>query len=164
MRRRLVTSWGAARATARWAGLPGLRVRGRLPGRVLGLGLGLVLAVGAAVAADRTPKPVIEPATGGATCVEPADQMRRNHMAYLKHQRDDTVRGGVRGAKYSLKACIDCHASRQTASVNLSAGNFCVSCHQYAAVQIDCFQCHTGQSPKLARQAQLAGATPGSAK
>jgi hypothetical protein len=24
-------------------------------------------------------------------------------------------------------------------------GDFCVACHQYAAVKIDCFECHTGK-------------------
>ena len=114
--------------------------------------LALVLAAAGqpAAAADRTPRPVIEPAAGGQ-CVAPADQMRRNHMVYLKHQRDDTVRGGIRGARYSLKGCIDCHASRQTASVNQADTNFCVSCHRYAAVRVDCFDCHTGTSAKLAQ-------------
>mgnify|MGYP001343539417 CR=1 FL=1 len=103
----------------------------------------------------RTPLPVIEPATAGTQCVEPADVMRRNHMRFLEHQRDETVHGGVRGAKYSLKGCIDCHASAKTASVAKAETNFCVSCHSYAAVRIDCFECHTSKSPKLAR-----GSTP----
>jgi hypothetical protein len=99
----------------------------------------------------RAALPVIEPATPGTQCVEPADVMRRNHMRFLTHQRDDTVRGGIRGAKHSLKACIDCHASQATASVAKAQTNFCVSCHSYAAVRIDCFECHTGTSPKLAQ-------------
>jgi predicted CXXCH cytochrome family protein len=111
--------------------------------------LGLALA-GSASAADRTPKPVIEPALAGSQCVEQAAVMRRNHMEFLKHQRDDTVRGGIRGAKHSLKACIDCHASTKTASVAKAETNFCVSCHTYAAVKVDCFECHTAKSSKLA--------------
>jgi hypothetical protein len=104
-----------------------------------------------ALAGDgRTPQPVIEKATG-ASCVEPAPSMRRNHMEYLKHQRDETVRGGVRGARYSLKGCIDCHASRSTASVAAAPDNFCISCHAYAAVKIDCFDCHTARSPAVAK-------------
>jgi predicted CXXCH cytochrome family protein len=95
------------------------------------------------------PKPVIEAARGGQ-CVEPAVDMRRNHMEYLKHQRDDTLRGGVRGAKYSLKACIECHASQQTNSVTAKQTNFCVSCHSYTAVKIDCFECHATQPGKSA--------------
>jgi predicted CXXCH cytochrome family protein len=101
----------------------------------------------------RTPLPVIEPATAGTQCVEPADVMRRNHMRFLEHQRDETVHGGVRGAKHSLKGCIDCHASAKTASVAKAETNFCVSCHSYAAVRIDCFECHTNKSPKLAQGA-----------
>jgi hypothetical protein len=116
-------------------------------------GLFAAIAVGGPAVAEtgRTPKPVVEPAVAGSQCVEPPAVMRRNHMAFLKHQRDDTVRGGIRGAKHSLKACIDCHASQKTASVAKAETNFCVSCHTYAAVKIDCFECHTDKSPKLAQ-------------
>jgi len=110
---------------------------------------GLVLS--ASAGDGRTPLPVMEPATAGTQCVEPAEVMRRNHMRFLQHQRDETVRGGVRGAKYSLKECIDCHASTKTASVARAETNFCVNCHSYAAVRIDCFECHTSKSPKLAQ-------------
>jgi predicted CXXCH cytochrome family protein len=100
----------------------------------------------------RTPLPVVEPATAGTQCVEPADVMRRNHMRFLEHQRDATVHGGVRGAKHSLKACIDCHASAKTASVAAAGTDFCVSCHSYAAVRIDCFECHSSKSAKKLAQ------------
>ncbi len=75
--------------------------------------------------------------------------MRRNHMNLLKHQRDDTLRGGVRTGLYSLKTCIGCHASRTTGSVNASSANFCQSCHAYAAVTIDCFGCHASHAPSV---------------
>jgi len=114
----------------------------------------LLLACGlSAQAADepaktsRVPKPVIEAAKGGQ-CVEPAADMRRNHMEYLKHQRDETMHGGIRGAKYSLKACIECHAGPQTNSVTAAPTNFCISCHSYAAVKVDCFECHATQPGK----------------
>ena len=68
--------------------------------------------------------------------------MRREHPAMLEHQRDQTVHGGIRGAKASLKACIACHASPVSGSVAKSEANFCVSCHSYVAVRIDCFGCH----------------------
>jgi hypothetical protein len=112
------------------------------------LALGLALAAAGAAAADegRTPRPVIEPAAKGAQCVGDKDFMRRNHMDLLKHQREDTVRKGVRTANFSLKGCIDCHASRQTGSVARASSNFCVSCHSYAAVTIDCFECHSSQT------------------
>lgn len=113
----------------------------------LAVAIVLLLATGMAASADegRTPKPVIERAAEGAQCVNDPEFMRRNHMDLLKHQRDDTVRQGVRGQKYSLKACIECHASRETASVTKASTNFCVSCHSYAAVKIDCFECHASQ-------------------
>lgn len=152
--------------------------------RLLRLAAALLLFSGvAAQAADepaktsRVPKPVIEAARGGQ-CVEPPDVMRRNHMEYLKHQRDDTMHGGIRGAKYSLKACIECHASQTTNSVTAAPTNFCISCHSYAAVKVDCFECHatqpgkattsfyplvhpTGAHAELSRQLrQLASTTP----
>ncbi|MBI5718098.1 MAG: Hdr-like menaquinol oxidoreductase cytochrome c subunit [Burkholderiales bacterium] len=86
--------------------------------------------------------PVIERATKGERCVEDTANMRRNHMRFLEHQRDATVHGGIRGTKHSLKGCIDCHASRTSGSVAAAPGDFCVSCHAYAAVKVDCFDCH----------------------
>jgi hypothetical protein len=88
--------------------------------------------------------PVIEPATGGQCVADPAF-MRRNHPELLKHQRDDTLRGGVRQERASLKECISCHASKATHSVTAAGTNFCQSCHTYAAVKIDCFECHANQ-------------------
>ena len=99
----------------------------------------------AQTAASRTPKPVIEAARAGTQCIADPATMRRDHPAMLEHQRDLTVRGGVRGAKASLKGCIDCHASPVTASVAKTDTNFCVSCHVYTAVRIDCFECHAAR-------------------
>lgn len=103
--------------------------------------------------AGRTPKPVVEAATAGTQCVAPPEVMRREHMNFLKHQRDDTVHGGIRGAKFSLKGCIDCHASHKTGSVTQAETNFCVSCHSYAAVKIDCFECHSPKAHTVAQGA-----------
>ena len=94
--------------------------------------------------ASRVSQPVIEVARGGQCVADPAF-MRRNHMKLLKHQRDDTLRGGIRTGQYSLKTCIDCHASNTTNSVAASDTNFCQSCHNYAAVKIDCFECHSNK-------------------
>ena len=78
-------------------------------------------------------------------CVEPKDDMRRNHMNYIMHQRDDTLRKGIRTSKHSLKECIDCHNAPaddgKVASIETKE-HFCKSCHTYAAVSIDCFDCH----------------------
>ena len=94
------------------------------------------------LAATALAAPVIERATRGERCVEDTASMRRNHMLFLEHQRDATVHGGIRGAKHSLKGCIDCHASQATGSVAQAKTDFCVACHAYAAVKIDCFDCH----------------------
>jgi len=100
----------------------------------------------------RTPKPVIEQGKGDK-CVEDEDYMRRNHMKLLMHKRDETMHKGIRTTKYSLKQCIDCHASQKTGSVIASGENFCVSCHTYAAVKIDCFECHSGKPKPAAANA-----------
>ena len=113
-------------------------------GAVLLLSAGTVAAQAAKGVAGRVPHPVIEPARGGACVAEPAI-MRRNHMELLKHQRDRTVHDGERGAQVNLKECIGCHASRSTGSVAATQTNFCVSCHTYAAVKIDCFECHASK-------------------
>jgi hypothetical protein len=109
---------------------------------LLGLLIGVAHAAGAP--ASGVPQPVVEVARGGQ-CVEDPAFMRRNHMKVLKHQRDDTLRGGIRTGQYSLKTCIDCHASKSTNSVAASDTNFCQSCHNYAAVKIDCFECHSNK-------------------
>ena len=83
----------------------------------------------------------------GEKCVEPTEDMRRNHMQYILHQRDDTVHQGIRTSKHSLKNCVNCHADPQTGSV-LGKNGFCESCHTYAAVKMDCFGCHTHKAEK----------------
>jgi [DsrC]-trisulfide reductase subunit J len=86
----------------------------------------------------------------GEACVAPTAEMRRDHMKLLLRQRDLTMHQGIRESRFSLKNCVDCHASRKTGSV-LGKEGFCSSCHEYAAVSIDCFECH---SPE--RRAQTA--------
>ena len=86
-------------------------------------------------------------------CVEPEEEMRRNHMEYILHQRDKTMHEGIRTKKYSLNECVACHASAKTGSV-LGEKGFCQSCHAYASVRIDCFSCHASK-PKPA-----SGTTP----
>ncbi|HKB54659.1 MAG TPA: hypothetical protein VKD22_11715 [Ramlibacter sp.] len=102
--------------------------------------LACLLAATVAVA-----QPVIERATKGTQCVADPSFMRRNHMDLLKHQRVLTVHDGMRNGKFSLKACVSCHASRETGSVAAGPNDFCVSCHSYAAVKIDCFECHSSR-------------------
>lgn len=97
--------------------------------------------------ADGALLPVI-PAGRGEACVEDTDFMRRNHMELLKHQRDETMLRGVRDEQYSLKECLDCHVvygADATPVTVASPSHFCRSCHDYAAVSIDCFQCHASR-------------------
>jgi len=89
-------------------------------------------------------KPVLAPAKG-EKCIAPPEVMRREHPDMLKHQRDLTVHQGVRGAKVDLEQCVECHASKQSGSVAATKQDFCESCHAYAGVKIDCFECHASR-------------------
>jgi predicted CXXCH cytochrome family protein len=88
-------------------------------------------------------------------CVQPDEEMRKNHMKYILHQRDETMHEGVRTRQYSLEECVNCHAARNDAGEYVPVNDpdqFCYSCHNYAAVNIDCFQCH---ATKPARPSML---------
>ena len=91
--------------------------------------------------------PVPHPQEPEGECVEPEDVMRRNHMEFILHQRDETMQKGIRTTKHSLKQCISCHAVKDDQGEYIrvddpSNKHFCATCHEYAAVNIDCFQCH----------------------
>ncbi len=78
-------------------------------------------------------------------CVESVSVMRKNHMDFLFHQRDNTMYYGIRTKRFSLKGCISCHVQRdeQGREIPVNAKDqFCEDCHQYVAVNIDCFGCH----------------------
>ena len=79
-------------------------------------------------------------------CVEPVGVMRKNHMEFLLHKRDETMREGVRTKKHSLAECIDCHVTPNNKGQFARFGDdkhFCSSCHNFAAVNVDCFDCHS---------------------
>lgn len=89
-------------------------------------------------------------------CVEPVEIMRKQHFEYVLTHRDETVIEGIRTKKHSLKKCIDCHitANAQGEYARYSQDtHFCASCHQYAAVTIDCFQCHADRPEQAIRKA-----------
>jgi len=89
----------------------------------------------------------------GGQCVAPTEWMRVNHMKVLFKQRDETVHQGIRGSKYSLKNCVECHASLRDNSVIGRPDSFCEGCHRYEAVKIDCFECHSSKrSAALVRE------------
>ncbi len=93
--------------------------------------------------------PVPDPvAVRGDQCVAPVEVMRREHMDMLMHQRDETVERGVRGAAVNLVGCVSCHADRDDHGNYLrvdAPGQFCATCHAYAAVEMDCFECHAAK-------------------
>ncbi|MHA1597510.1 MAG: sulfur reduction protein DsrJ [Alphaproteobacteria bacterium] len=126
-------------------------VRGIFAALLLALTAVTVTPAGASASEDGVPLPSPSKAFKGEQCVEPTDIMRREHMVYLQHQRDETLRDGIRGKKYSLNDCVACHA---TVDPNIADGKvrtvqpFCAECHKYAAVKIDCFACHTGKVEK----------------
>ena len=96
---------------------------------------------------DGVPLPVI-PRGQGENCVEAIQLMRRDHMTLLQHQRVQTTREGIRSKQHSLKGCINCHAVMGADAMPVSAASpqhFCRACHDYAAVSIDCFECHSSR-------------------
>lgn len=110
--------------------------------------VGLVWALGAQTLLAAEGKNYVaegSKAAGLDACVEPTEVMRREHMEFIKHQRVITVHEGIRATKYSLAGCIDCHVSvgadGQAVPVN-APDQFCNACHAYAAVKLNCFDCH----------------------
>jgi hypothetical protein len=128
-----------------------------LVGMLSGVPGGASSALAAEGAASRVPQPTVAISAPGK-CVEDTQFMLRNHMEVLKHHRDRTVREGVRTTQHSLANCVACHASRETGRVTGSKDAFCESCHRFAAVTLDCFECHTDKaSAAVAAAAPAAG-------
>jgi hypothetical protein len=146
---------GRGNAVAKAAGSVSHEERAGVRGGNFAIGsLAVLMAFAAskAIAEDLVPHP---PKGGGEHCVADTDFMRRNHMAMMKHQRDETVHEGVRGKVFSIAACVNCHAVKGADGVPVSYENpahFCRGCHDYAAVSIDCFECHSSRpaTPKTA--------------
>ncbi len=119
--------------------------------RITTLLLGLFLLYPAPGSAE-TPLPTIhEPEGKGLKCVEPEEVMRRDHMEFILHQRDETMHEGIRTSKYSFAECINCHVEpdeKGHIASSKSKDHFCNGCHEYAAVTIDCFECHADRPQK----------------
>lgn len=96
-------------------------------------------------------KPVVPVATGDPH-PEGNDYWRVHHMKMLLHDRDLTMREGVRNVmpdanpiQASIGECFDCHGVQDEAGAYVSYDDerhFCRVCHDYTAVQVDCFMCH----------------------
>ena len=126
-------------------------IRINIVGNVL-IGLFLIVVSATSIAdGSKVPPPK------GDQCVEDPTWMRTNHFETVLHQRDDTVLRGIRTQKHSLKNCIDCHItpneSGEYARYSNSEEHFCASCHTYAAVSVDCFQCHADRPESAVREA-----------
>ncbi len=97
------------------------------------------------------------PPPKGEQCVEDPIWMRTHHFETILHQRDETVLRGIRTQEHSLKNCIDCHitpnANGEYARYSNSEEHFCASCHTFAAVSVDCFQCHSDRPESAIREA-----------
>ncbi len=86
--------------------------------------------------------PDIPEPEGKTECVRPEDEMRKNHMKYILHQRDETMHKGIRTDTFALHECINCHIDKDSKVRYGDDKYFCSSCHNYAGVTIDCFECH----------------------
>ncbi len=139
----------------RWAVVRQIRTIATL---LLAAALVLSAATARADNADWLPKP----ARGkGEKCVADTEWMRRNHMTALMHQRDATVHEGIHTGRFSLERCIECHAVNGADGQPVTIANpkhFCRTCHDYAAVQIDCFDCHASRPD--AKAAKIGNAAP----
>jgi len=109
----------------------------------------ILLLAAAPVWAGSSIAPKLDIGKGGQ-CVDDPKFMRKNHMQMILHQRDETMRQGIRGGKFSLAACVDCHASKKDNNVLGSNEHFCQGCHEFAAVKIDCFECHSSKRKIIA--------------
>lgn len=92
--------------------------------------------------------PDLPKAQAGSQCVDKPELMRKQHMQHILHQRDKTMRQGIRDGKNSLVECVNCHVTK-TAKGDFPSietkEHFCSGCHQYASVKIDCFECHASK-------------------
>ena len=129
------------------------------------LGLLVAIVVSPATAEEGQLLPKI-PAAKGEQCVEPTDVMRRQHMEFIMHQRDLTVHDGIRTKKHQFVRCINCHVRPNEKGEyprHTSNEHFCTTCHVFASVSIDCFQCHADRPTEevsfkqLGRRAEHAG-------
>ncbi len=79
---------------------------------------------------------------GRDKCVMPVEYMRASHMKLLGDWRESVVRSedriytgpdGRRFRRSLTDTCLDCHANKSS---------FCDRCHDYAATQPNCWNCH----------------------
>lgn len=106
-----------------------------------------------AAAVDK-PEPAIAKAKGDR-CVKDDAYMIRHHPDMLKHQRDDTLKRGIRVGEFSLKRCMECHSDNAADAKAVKTD--CDSCHAFAAVKLDCWDCHAKKPAKAKAAPAQAG-------
>jgi hypothetical protein len=104
-------------------------------------------------------KPEI-PKGKGEQCVAPTDEMRAHHFEKILHKRDQTMHQGIRTKTNSLKECINCHVPENSSVRFGDDKHFCSSCHNFAGVTIDCFQCHADRPGNIPAIHTESKATP----
>jgi hypothetical protein len=86
--------------------------------------------------------PELERPADAKSCIEPTPLMRASHMQLLDSWRDAVVRRGEQvyvagdGRRHDMsltRTCLGCHRD---------PAKFCDRCHQYAAVEAFCWDCH----------------------
>jgi hypothetical protein len=86
---------------------------------------------------------------GKDKCVMPVEYMRSSHMKLLNEWRETVVRSADRGytspdgrrfRRSLTETCMDCHSNKSS---------FCDRCHDYAALQPDCWNCHVAPNEEV---------------
>ncbi|MGV6811826.1 MAG: hypothetical protein ACWA47_06240 [Brevirhabdus sp.] len=125
----------------------------------LALLLALALPAGAEERASLLPE---IPKGTGDPHPEGNEYWRKNHMKLMKHDRDEVVHNGQRVVAGSLKECFDCHTVKDAEGHVVTVQDerhFCRTCHDYAAVKVDCFMCHRS-TPDGVDEGSLHAMTP----
>lgn len=131
--------------------------------RLLAIALLLTGLAGAAFAEGSSLWPEIPQATGEPH-PEGNEYWRKHHMELMKHDRDLTLREGVRDIDASLSQCFTCHEVKDDQGVPVtveSEKHFCRVCHDYAAVNVDCFMCHRSTAPDAQPSAAISSGSGG---
>ena len=112
-----------------------------IPSLIIFVGL-MTFAIWYNAGKAQQPPQLVKP-TEYRECVRDARYMRESHMVLLHEWRDDILRksgprsgvtaNGLRYERSLQKGCMSCHYNKDT---------FCDSCHNYAAVTPDCWNCH----------------------
>ena len=99
------------------------------------------LAFGVSEGAPKLPK-----VQGAEHCIDDTAYIKANHMQLLIEWRDEVVRENNReytspqdGKKYTkslTNGCLKCHESNE---------KFCQKCHDYAGVDVYCWDCHLAE-------------------